>query len=428
MNERNPLLPGRRRGIELPVWLERVISVGIVTADPERARRQRITNVAAFATCANAVSHAVINSFYNFQGLALVNFYNVAIAIVAALIPLLHRFGTNVAAIALVCTIIAGQIFIILALGLASDLHIYFTLAGAMLLFFGLEHLRLFFGFFLLVTVVLLLALNYAPVDGFVLPQDGMLRDMLSSHAMINTIVINAAIIFYALTALRKAELDLEDAHARSERLVHAIMPAHVAARLESAPGDRVADRIESLSVMFADLAGFTGASRDRDPAEVVDYLDRLVRGLEALCERHGVEKIKTIGDGFMAAAGFEGDANDGARRMARLGLAIVGWSATQPPLGATQLRIRIGIHCGPAMAGVIGGTRFSYDVWGHAVNVAARLEAAGEPGRVHVSEAFAARLAGEFAFEPRGTIEIKGVGGMQTLFLTGERSAIGAG
>ncbi len=406
-------------GSILPDWLARRISGGIVTRDPEIARRQRITNVAAFATAANAASHGVINAFYNFEGLLAVNLYNLAMTVLALLIPRLHRFGENTGGIALVCVIILGQVFVVLALGLASDLHIYLTLAGAMLLFFGIEHWRLFLFFFVLATAVLLALLNYAPVDGFVLPQDGALRDMLSSHAMINTITINAVIIFYALAALRAAQREIQEQHARSEALVGAILPASIASRLKAGEDRRIADRTECLSVLFADLTGFTEAARDRDPGEVVDFLDGVVRRFEDLCEMHGVEKIKTIGDGLMAVAGLQGDAKAGAVAVGRLALAWRDFTAQNLQLGAATLGCRLGIHCGPAMAGVIGGTRFSYDVWGDAVNVASRMESSGESGRVQVSATFRELTGDVFSFEERGLIDVKGVGEVRTYYLT---------
>lgn len=422
MKRERPLVgAGAVQRLALPAWLERIVSVGIVTANPEIARRQRITNVAAFATAANALSHCLLNALHNFQGLALVNLYNVLIALAALLLPRLHRFGENVAAVVLVCMIIAGQIFVVFALGIASDLHIYLTLAGAMLLFFGVENRALFLVFFTLATVVLLLLLNYAPVDGFVLPQDGMLRDMLSSHAMLNTIIINAAIMFYALTLLRRAELELKDAHERSETLVDAILPAPVAERLKGGE-HRIADRIENLSVMFADLAGFTPASRDCDPAEVVDYLDGLVRDFEALCTLHGAEKIKTVGDSCMAVAGLNGDAQAGAVAIGGLALAMIEKNAARAPLGGRKLPLRVGVHSGTAMAGIIGGTRFSYDVWGDAINIASRMESAGEEDRVQASEAFRDLAADAFRFEPRGVIDVKGVGETRTYFLIAPR------
>jgi adenylate cyclase len=173
--------------------------------------------------------------------------------------------------------------------------------------------------------------------------------------------------------------------------------------------------------VIFADLVGFTEAARGLPPEEIVDFLDRLVRSFDALCEQLGVEKIKTIGDSYMAASGFDGAASNGAVAVGRLALAMLKGVDRQPPLGERKLKLRIGIHCGPATAGVIGDTRFSYDTWGVAVNTASRMESHGVPGRIHVSEDFRDLAATAFRFEDRGTTNIKSIGVTRTFFLIGE-------
>jgi len=410
------------RGIQLPAWAGWLISFGIVSDDPQVVRRQRCVNVAAYVIAANAGSHFIINAFYDFHGLAVVNVYNALIVLSMLSIPRLHRFGENVAAFALIVLLIAGNLFVVWALGITSDLHIYFTLAGAMLFFFGVHQWKLFLVFFVVVGAVLVFTLNYAPVDGFVLPEDGRLRDMLSTHAMINTITMNAAMIFYVLSALHRAEADLAHQYQRSEALVTTVMPAAIAERLKSGAEERIADRIDNLSVLFTDLVGFTGAAHDLPPEEVVEFLDHMVRDFDALAETHGVEKIKTIGDAYMAAAGFDGAAEAAAVATGRFALALIDANARQPALGGRKLALRIGIHCGPATAGVIGDTRFSYDVWGAAVNVASRMESHGVPGRIHVSEAFRDLTATAFTFEERGPTDIKSIGAARTFFLVAER------
>ncbi len=410
-----------KHGIRLPAWLEHLVSIGIVSRDEQIIRRQRCVNVAAFAMMATASSHLIINSAHEFRGLILVNADNLFMLTGALLVPRLHRFGEHVGAIALLVLILFGHTFIVWSFGLASELQVYFTLAGAMLFFFGVPNWRLFLAFFAVFVVALVTALKFAPVDGLIMPWDREFRDLLSTQAMINTIVINAALMFYALSALHRAEIELQDQHERSETLIATVMPPSIAKRLKSGREERIADRIDMLSVMFADLAGFTEAARGLAPEEVVDFLDGLVRNLDMLCEQHGVEKIKTIGDSYMAAAGFDGAAASGAVAVGRLALAMLKDIARQPPLGGRKLNLRIGIHCGPATAGVIGDTRFSYDVWGDAVNTASRMESHGVPGRIHVSHEFRELAAAAFTFEDRGTTDIKSIGETRTFFLIGE-------
>jgi adenylate cyclase len=412
-----------KHGIRLPAWLERVVSVGIVSTDEQIIRRQRCVNVGAFAMMATAGSHLIMNSVHDLRGLLPINADNLLMLAGAALVLRLHRFGEHVGAITLLLLILLGHTFIVWSFGLASELQVYFTLAGAILFFFGVPNWRLFLAFFLMFVVALGTALKFAPVDGLIIPWDREFRELLSTQAMINTIVINAALMFYALSALHRAEVELQDQHERSEALVETLMPASIAKRLKSGQEERIADRIDMLTVIFADLVGFTTAARELEPEQVVDFLDGLVRSLDILCERQHVEKIKTIGDCYMAAAGFDGAAS-GAVAVGRMAMAMLDEIARQPPLGGRKLNMRIGIHCGPATAGVIGDTRFSYDVWGDAVNTASRMESHGVPGRIHVSEAFRGLAAGAFTFEDRGTTAIKSIGEARTFFLIGEKAA----
>jgi adenylate cyclase len=419
MTRLRDLVRERKPSIRLPGWLERVASVGIVTQDPQIARRQRITNVAAFATVGNTISHLVINSYHNFDGLLIIHVYNAAMMVGALLTPLLHRFGQNTAAMVLLTLIICGNTFVVWMLGTASGLEIYFTLAGAILLFFGVENWKLFLVFFLAAAAALLITLNFAPADGLILPGDRDLRTTLFSQAMVNTIVINALMVFYALTALHRAEAELENQYARSEALLSAVMPASVAERLKSGTESRIADRIGNLSILFADLVGFTAAAHALPPEQVVDYLDDLVRAFDTLSERHGVEKIKTIGDCYMAIAGRGGDARAGACALGRFALAMME-TAELTRLHGQCLALRIGIHCGAATAGVIGDTRFTFDVWGDAVNTASRMESHSLPRRIQVSETFRDLTQDVFRFEERGATDIKGIGTTRTFFLVG--------
>jgi adenylate cyclase len=409
--------------IQFPRWLEHLISLGIVSTDGVVIERQRCVNVAAFAVAATALSHLLINGIHNFRGFALVNVDNVFMLVVALLVPRLHRLGDHAGAITLAVGVLFGQMFIVWSLGRASELHVYYALGGAMLFFFGVENWRLFLVLFGLYVAALMIALSFAPVAGLAVPEDREFRDLLSSQAMVNTAAIIAALIFYALWDRDRAKMALQHEHERSEALIATVMPQAIAARLKSGQETRIADKIEMLSVMFADLAGFTAAAHDLSPEEVVDFLDGLVRALDALCEQHQVDKIKTIGDSYMAAGGFDGRAAGAAVAVGRLALAMMEVIDRQPPLGCRKLKLRVGIHCGPATAGVIGDTRFSYDVWGDAVNTASRMESYGEPGRIQVSEAFRDLTKDAFAFEERGTTEIKGLGVRKTFFLLGPRA-----
>ena len=405
------------RGLAIPEWLDRLLAVGIVSTDPQVVRRQRCVNVAAYAGAVSGLSYIVLTSLYDLYGLLPLNAHNLMLIVAGLVLPFGHRLGEHFVAITYIVAISIGQLYVIWMLGILSDLHIFFTLAGAMLFFFGIQNWKLFLGFFFYTAALLLLALNLAPVDGYLLPADGKLRDIVSSHTLMSVVTINAALIFYALVLVNRAEVDLAQQYERSEALVATVMPAPIAARLKVSE-ERIADRIETLSVLFADLVSFTPAAHDLPPEEIVGFLDSLVRTFDSLAEQQGVEKIKTVGDSYMAAAGFDGHGREGAIAIGRFALAMLEANARHAPLGSRKLDLRVGIHCGPATAGVIGDTRFSYDVWGDAVNVAARMESHGSPGRIQVSEAFCDLTRDAFTFEERGTITIKGIGEVKTYFL----------
>jgi adenylate cyclase len=420
MQRRDLVIQEPKRRV-LPAWLERLLSLGIVSTDPDVVRRQRCVNVGAFVTSANAGSHLIFNAFYDFYGLLPLHIYNAIMVVLPLLIPRLHRYGENLGAVALAVLIVVAHMFVVWAMGIASDLHVYYTLAGVFLLLIGVQYWRTFLVVLALCLAALVFAMYVAPFDGIILPEDHELRELLSPQAMINTLVINAVVIFYALSGWRRDMLMVEHLRARSDALIAAVMPSPIAERLKSGE-EHIADRIDTLSVMFADLVGYTESVHKLPPEEVVDFLDRLVRVFDALSQNLGVEKIKTIGDSYMAAAGLDGRGTEGAVAAGRLALAMLDAIKRQPMLGGRAPNLRIGIHSGPATAGVIGDTRFSYDVWGDAVNTAARMESNGKPGRIHVSESFRALTLDYFEFEDGGTVQLKGIGAAQGYFLLREK------
>ncbi len=245
---------------------------------------------------------------------------------------------------------------------------------------------------------------------------------------------IEAADRVYRLTAVAEFEFgfiniygtditaakQVEAAHAENERLLLNILPEPIAQRLRS--GEKViADRHEDLSLFFADIVGFTQMSGHLPPERVIDMLDELFRHLDELVEVYGLEKIKTIGDAYMAVGGLPPDSEDHLARAASMALDLNEVLRSRP--ADDRIRMRIGIHAGPAVAGVIGAKKFIYDVWGDTVNTASRLEAFGEPDSIQVSDVVQERLADRFAFESRGLIDLKGMGPTHTWFLRGRKA-----
>jgi class 3 adenylate cyclase len=213
-------------------------------------------------------------------------------------------------------------------------------------------------------------------------------------------------------------------ANRENERLLLNILPPSIADRLRR--GELViADRFDEMTVLFADCVRFTELSSHLSPTELVALLNDVFSLFDRLADRYRLEKIKTIGDAYMVVGGLAPDPDraDHVARVAEMALDMLDEVEAYRSRTGSPLEVRIGAHLGPTVAGVIGLKKFIYDVWGDAVNMASRMESQGEPGRIQVSTPMYERLAHEFAFEPRGTVEIKGKGPMETYFLTGRKA-----
>ena len=205
----------------------------------------------------------------------------------------------------------------------------------------------------------------------------------------------------------------------KSERLLLNILPAPIAERLKSGQ-ETIADAFDEVTVVFSDLVGFTNMSARLSPELIVDRLNKIFQAFDALAARHGVEKIKTIGDAYMAVAGIPTPTDDHAERVAELALDMLDAIEEQNLRESETLQMRIGINTGPVVAGVIGTSKFAYDLWGDTVNTASRMESSGIPGKIQISSSTRALLGSKYKVAERGTIEIKGKGTMTTYLLTG--------
>jgi class 3 adenylate cyclase len=205
----------------------------------------------------------------------------------------------------------------------------------------------------------------------------------------------------------------------RSERLLLNVLPSPIAARLKQ--GEAViADRFPEVTVLFVDLVDFTQSSDRSTPERVVQVLDDLFTAFDRLAERHGLEKIKTIGDAYMAVGGLPAPRPDHAEAVAEMALAVREEVPRHLDPSGQPLALRIGIDTGPVVAGVIGTTKFSYDLWGDTVNTASRMESQGVVGCIQVTERTYRRLRDGYRFERRGPVQVRGKGELVTWFLLG--------
>ena len=216
---------------------------------------------------------------------------------------------------------------------------------------------------------------------------------------------------------LRYTDLRRRAAEARSEQVLTNAIPASIAARLKRGES-RIAETYPETTVLFADLAGFTPWARETDPDEVVDVLDDLFSRFDALAADHGVEKIKTIGDAYMAVAGAPEPIADHASAALELSRAMLVAVAEARARTSVPLALRVGLASGPVVGGVIGERRALFDLWGDTVNTASRMQSAGLPDRIQVAPSTWALLTDRYAFEEREPIEVKGLGPMTTYLL----------
>jgi adenylate cyclase len=240
---------------------------------------------------------------------------------------------------------------------------------------------------------------------------DAALSTILFVLVLVGTLNIVAPLIVYFMGRLRYE-------HERAEGLLLNVLPGKVAAELKET-GSTTARRFDAISVLFADIVGFTPLSATMEPEDLVARLNEVFTYFDSLAERYGVEKIRTVGDTYMVAAGIPVPRSDHAHALAAMGLDMLAYTAP----GA--LSFRVGINSGPAVAGVIGTRKFQYDVWGDTVNTASRMESHGEPGRIQISDATNALVKDDFTTSLRGRIEVKGKGQLTTWWLEGARHPV---
>jgi class 3 adenylate cyclase/HAMP domain-containing protein len=219
------------------------------------------------------------------------------------------------------------------------------------------------------------------------------------------------------VSSIREKTEIIEQKNRENEQLLLNILPLPIAERLKSGE-TRIADNFAAVTVLFADLVGFTSLSAKTSAREMVEMLNELFTRFDDSARRNGVEKIKTIGDAYMAVAGLPTPYPDHARRIVMLALEMLESVRDFRQETGADLAVRIGVNSGPVVAGVIGSTKFIYDLWGDTVNVASRMESHGVPGMIQVTRAVFEELAEDFEFEQRGRIEVKGKGVLETWLL----------
>jgi adenylate cyclase len=397
---------------QVKAWLTRLIEYGTGDYAPEVRTRLKILNVFAYLIAAFSLLYAIQQALADARLFAPAIALNVVVGVAALVVPFAHRISDIAGALMLALTQFVAQFLFTALFGTASGIHLhYFAGPAAIFVIFGPRRLVLILALTAIACALHLTAATILPSRAAGVPVDTQVLDALYVTATVTTFTMISAVVYYAFRLA-------EQARAETEALLRNILPESIADRLKAAPDVAIADACDDASVLFADLKGFVTLAKSLGPQRTVALLNELTHRFDRLAAEHGVEKVKTIGDAYMAVAGVPQPVADHAVRMARMSRAMLqvanevgrGWNVV--------LALRVGIASGPVMAGVIGAARLSYDVWGDTVNLAARLEHQSDVGRVLISRETRARLIGAFEVEARGALDIRGLGAEETWYL----------
>jgi len=399
------------------------IGYGTKRYPEEIARRLRVLNIATWMAALLTAGFALSFFARGSPDVLAVGVANTLLAIVLAAVPMLHRFGALVGPLT-VWIVTNTAIFIICGMvGTDTGMPIqYLALMAIMIVVVGVEHAVICGIVGVLAPLLIIGTQLLVPADTGLQPRSQIIASLIAGTSA--TCAILFAIVFYSLRDAARAKAIAEREYERSESLLHNILPYSIAERLKAGNGSVIADKHEAASVLFADMAGFTERASDTSPEELVQFLNHVFTKFDQLVESHGLEKVKTTGDAYMVVSGVPAARPDHAQAMANFALAMRDTAAELRDPHGRDVPVRIGMACGPVVAGVVGRRKMFYDIWGDTVNVASRMESTGESGTIQVSQDAYERLKDEFILELRGAVDIKGKGRMVTWFLIEHRGS----
>jgi adenylate cyclase len=398
----------------------RLLDLGTQGYGRTERRQLRVMNAMAALIAVSSTFYAVSYALADAQLYYWIVVINLGLAAIACGAPIFHRFHPAAGGLLILGAQCPGLVALVGLLGRDSGIQLN-LIVGAAASFFVFGSSRPMLGLFGLVAFLAshLAAWFLFPTGALAVSQSFITQLYVSSAA--NVFVLIAALTYYSFRLTERAE-------AATETLLLNILPATIVGRLREHPEESIAEAFENASILFSDIQSFVQLSKALGAARTVTMLNELMRRFDALAEKYGVEKIKTIGDAYMAVSGVPEPVPNHADRLARMGLEMLEAKNAVAAHFGISIRMRIGIASGPVMAGIIGTHKFSYDVWGDAVNLASRLESSGEVERIQVSSDARDAMSPElFAFENRGGVEIRGLGLLQTWYLI-PRAESGAG
>jgi len=411
-------------GDRLPRWLSWYLFINFDQKSKRQKRSQLVLNVISLWGTLSSLSFAVYYYLHD-PSLWPGSFGCVFMALSLFLFPFVSRLGKTVLSIFVTVTICGSFVFLTYLLGAKSGVYLYiFIVPPVLAIISGTRRpwsTTLSAGASVASILFCVLFLSEAALPAANIPP---FQSVLMVMAVLIPVAMVTAMVYLALFRADRAEDALEAEHARSEALLYNLLPEEIAARLKVEPDRTIADSLPQVAILFADIVNFTPRAASLPPEEVVGFLNRIFSRFDELSDKHGLEKIKTIGDAYMVAAGMPNPCGAPVHRIAEMALDMQRAARELSSEIPEGLQVRIGLHAGPAVAGVIGNKKLFYDVWGETVNTASRMESHGKPGRIQVTGPAYAELADDYAFEERGTVEIKGMGLVETWWLTGKATS----
>jgi adenylate cyclase len=375
-------------------------------------RRLKILNMISLLIVITTLIFAAQQAAADFEKMKPVIIINIVLASIAMMVPLAHRINDIAGGLLIAVAELAALLAFTAYFGRSAGTPVmYVAFSAAPFVVFGLKRIWLVLGTVLTALVLHLYSyFTFHRSDAWLAMDDAFL-DANYIQGAITAFGLIAASVYYAFSLAERAK-------AETDAVLRNVLPDNVVERLKAVPDAAIADGFASASVLFADVSGFVAMARSLGPSKTVELLNKLVSRFDELAERHGVEKIKTIGDAYMVASGVPEPRADHAVALAGMALDMMAAARHISSETGLQINIRAGMASGPMMAGVIGKRKFSYDVWGDPVNLASRLEQLSVPGRILICPSCRAALEGIFELEPRGMIEVKGVGPQEAWYL----------
>jgi adenylate cyclase len=395
-------------------WTDCALRYGISGYDRETRRRLFLVNLSGYLSAISSLSYAINFSLHDFSALKWLIFGNLLSAFLTASAPFWHRYNSLGAALMMTATVAVTLFFFVSELGRDSGVQLNYIGAVAIaFVIFGLNHMRIIAAITIVCIVGHIATVYLFPVGRVQWAIDEAFMTQLYVMSATSIMLILGLVVWYAFRVAA-------DAEARSERLLMNIFPETIANRLRMFPDDIIADRFDEASVLFADIVGFTKMSNELEAEELILLLNEIFSAFDAIGAKLHTEKIKTIGDAYMAVSGAPEPVEDHSERILKLAIGMIAEIARVSEAHQMSLDIRIGIAAGPITAGVIGKAKFAYDVWAPTVNLASRLESSGKVGRIQVSSVVYRALKEKYRFEKAEVKDLKGIGQVQSWYYVG--------